>query len=51
MLITRNSTVDGGSWRTSAGNPGKGFKYPDFLISDEVVTGVKDAKSKDKAKL
>ena len=51
MLITCNSTVDGGSWRTAAGNPGRAFDYPDFLLSDEVVTGVKDAKSKNKAKL
>ena len=40
--------VDGGAWRTMAGNPGSGFRYPDFLLNDEVVTGVKGMK---KAKL
>ena len=40
--------IDGAAWRTSASNPGKGFRYPDFLLSDEVVEGVKGAK---KAKL
>ena len=40
--------VDGGAWRTAAGNPGSGFVYPDFLLKDEVITGVKGGK---KAKL
>jgi hypothetical protein len=37
-------TVDGGAWRTHGGDPGSGFEYPDFLLSDEVVTGVKGGK-------
>ena len=37
------NVVDGAAWRTSAG-PGAGFKYPDFLLGDEVVTGVKGGK-------
>lgn len=41
--------VDGAAWRTAASNPGSGFQYPDFLLSDEVVTGVKGVK-KEKAK-
>ena len=36
--------VDGGAWRTSAGNPGGGFKYPDFLLGGEEVSGVKGEK-------
>lgn len=35
--------VDGGSWHTGM-QPGVGFKYPDFLLSDEVVSGVKGTK-------
>ncbi|KAI9789365.1 MAG: hypothetical protein M1833_002424 [Piccolia ochrophora] len=40
--------VDGGSWRTAGSNGGMGFKYPDFLLSDETVSGVQGGK---KAKL
>ncbi|KAI9852594.1 MAG: hypothetical protein M1838_000248 [Thelocarpon superellum] len=40
--------VDGAAWRTHGGDPGSGFEYPDFLLRDEVVTGVKGGK---KAKL
>ncbi|KAK0513346.1 hypothetical protein JMJ35_004332 [Cladonia borealis] len=40
--------VDGAAWRTQSANPGAGFPYPDFLLKDEVVTGVKGEK---KAKL
>lgn len=40
--------VDGGAWRMGIANPGAGFKYPDFLLSDELVTGVAGGK---KAKL
>ncbi|KAL6718677.1 peroxisomal 2 4-dienoyl-CoA reductase sps19 [Lecanora helva] len=36
--------VDGAAWRTSAG-PGAEFKYPDFLLGDDVVTGVKGGKT------
>ena len=40
--------VDGAAWRTYSANPGAGFPYPDFLLKDEVITGVKGGK---KAKL
>ena len=36
--------VDGGSWRTQSTNPSSGFLYPDFLLGDEVVSGVKGTK-------
>jgi len=36
--------VDGAAWRTALSNPGSGFKYPDFLLSDEPISGVKAAK-------
>ena len=36
--------VDGGAWRTSGSNPGMGFRYPDFLLSGEEVSGVKGMK-------
>ena len=49
QLFSNNHIVDGAAWRTAASNPGSGFQYPDFLLSDEVVTGVKGGK-KDKAK-
>ncbi|KAJ9665803.1 peroxisomal 2 4-dienoyl-CoA reductase sps19 [Coniosporium apollinis] len=42
--------VDGGSWHTGM-QPGAGFKYPDFLLSDEVVTGVKGVKGEKQSKL
>lgn len=35
--------VDGAAWRAQTPNMG-GFKYPDFLLGDEVVTGVKGGK-------
>ena len=40
--------VDGGSWRTQSTNPSSGFLYPDFLLGDDIVSGVKGTK---KAKL
>ncbi|MCJ1298816.1 hypothetical protein MMC08_001606 [Hypocenomyce scalaris] len=40
--------VDGGAWRTQGANPGSGFSYPDFLLMDETISGVKGGK---KAKL
>lgn len=40
--------VDGGAWRTHGADPGSGFRYPDFLLADTAVTGVKGGK---KAKL
>lgn len=40
--------VDGGAWRTQGGNPGSGFQYPEFLLKDEPIAGVKGGK---KAKL
>ncbi|MCJ1293010.1 hypothetical protein MMC34_004563 [Xylographa carneopallida] len=42
------AVVDGGGWRTMAGNPGVGFAYPDFLLGGEEVRGVKGGR---KAKL
>ncbi len=38
------AAVDGAAWRTHASSPGSGFSYPDFLLSDEDVTGVKGGK-------
>ena len=38
-------TVDGAAWRTQSSNPGSGFKYPDFLLLDKVVSGVKGTKT------
>ena len=49
-LELTGTTVDGGSWRTQSNSPGSAFTYPDFLLSDEVVTGVRGMK-KVKAKL
>ncbi|MCJ1234452.1 hypothetical protein MMC14_002413 [Varicellaria rhodocarpa] len=44
--------VDGGAWRTSGTGPGGSFQYPDFLLSEEAVTGVKGGKATtNKAKL
>ena len=40
--------VDGGAWRTQGANPGSGFTYPDFLLADEPISGVRGGK---KAKL
>lgn len=41
--------VDGGAWHRSGSNsPGSGWEYPDFLLSEEEVKGVKGGK---KAKL
>ena len=36
--------VDGASWRIGTANPGEGFRYPDFLLGGEVVSGVKGMK-------
>ncbi len=33
--------IDGGQWRTGGASGGKGWEYPDFLLSGERVTGVK----------
>lgn len=38
--------VDGGSWRVNAGGPGSTWEYPDFLLSGQVVEGVKGGKAK-----
>ncbi|EXJ93541.1 hypothetical protein A1O1_01933 [Capronia coronata CBS 617.96] len=32
--------VDGGAWRTAGTGTGKGFEYPDFILSGAQVTGV-----------
>jgi len=42
--------IDGGSWRVMVSQPGSGFKYPEFLLSDKPIEGVKSGK-KNKAKL
>jgi 2,4-dienoyl-CoA reductase [(3E)-enoyl-CoA-producing], peroxisomal len=42
--------VDGGAWRVNISRPGKGFQYPDFLLSGETITGVAGVK-KQKSKL
>jgi peroxisomal 2,4-dienoyl-CoA reductase len=39
-----HTTVDGAAWRTSGSSPGAGFDYPDFLLSDAPVMGVKGMK-------
>ncbi|KAF2215267.1 hypothetical protein CERZMDRAFT_35971 [Cercospora zeae-maydis SCOH1-5] len=36
--------VDGGQWRTSGATEGKGFEYPDFLLSGQPVDGVKSGR-------
>lgn len=36
--------VDGGAWRTSGGSMGTSARYPDFLLSNEVIQGVKGMK-------
>ncbi|OCK81077.1 peroxisomal 2,4-dienoyl-CoA reductase-like protein SPS19 [Lepidopterella palustris CBS 459.81] len=38
--------VDGGAWHTQSDTGGGTWKYPDFLLSNEVVSGVKGGKSK-----
>lgn len=43
--------VDGGQWRTSGAGSGVGFAYPDFLLSGDVVEGVKSGKRTDSSKL
>lgn len=40
-----NISVDGAAWRTTGSRPGSDFVYPDFLLSDEAVTGVKGGKT------
>ncbi|KAL8815105.1 MAG: hypothetical protein Q9191_008493 [Dirinaria sp. TL-2023a] len=37
--------VDGAAWRTQGSTLGAGFEYPDFLLSDHAVTGVKGMKN------
>ncbi|GIZ45240.1 hypothetical protein CKM354_000841800 [Cercospora kikuchii] len=36
--------VDGGQWRVSGATEGKGFEYPDFLLSGAPVEGVKSGR-------
>lgn len=36
--------VDGSSWRVSSGTMGDHLKYPDFLLNDTPITGVKGQK-------
>ena len=40
--------VDGGAWRVGVAQPGGGFQYPDLLLSDKVVEGVKGGKKPSK---
>lgn len=42
--------VDGASWRTSTSTMGAQVPYPEFLLNDMPITGVKGGK-KDKSKL
>ena len=45
------SLVDGGAWRIgSVGSSQSEWKYPDFLLSDKPVTGVKGGKKSGKDK-
>lgn len=39
-----NLVVDGGSWRTSSSTMGDEMPYPDFLLNDTPITGVKGQK-------
>jgi 2,4-dienoyl-CoA reductase [(3E)-enoyl-CoA-producing], peroxisomal len=41
--MVNSGIVDGGGWRTKV-QPGGQFEYPNFLLSDEEVTGVKGQK-------
>lgn len=43
--------VDGGAWRTASVGMGTGNEYPDFLLGEGEVQGVKGMKGKEKAKL
>ena len=45
-ITADNLVVDGGAWRIGAGSPGGDFKYPDFLLSGEEVTGVGGSKKR-----
>ncbi|KAL8753655.1 MAG: hypothetical protein Q9199_004902 [Rusavskia elegans] len=36
--------VDGAAWRTGSANAGGGFEYPDFLLGEKTVSGVKGMK-------
>lgn len=45
-ITADNLVVDGGSWRIGAGSPGGEFKYPDFLLSGDEVTGVGGSKKR-----
>ncbi len=36
--------VDGAAWRTQMSNAGGGFEYPDFLLGETTVSGVKGMK-------
>jgi len=36
--------VDGGSWHIPSTGPGGSFKYPDFILGNKAITGVKGTK-------
>lgn len=40
--------VDGGAWRTNSADPGAGFVYPEYLLDERGIEGVKTGR---KAKL
>lgn len=42
----RCDLVDGGAWRIASSSPGLAFQYPDFLLSDQQITGVRGRKPK-----
>ena len=50
-ITGENIVVDGGSWHMGGGSLFGDFKYPDFLLSEEKVTGVTGIKEKKTAKL
>ncbi|KAK4623730.1 Peroxisomal 2,4-dienoyl-CoA reductase SPS19 [(3E)-enoyl-CoA-producing] [Fulvia fulva] len=43
--------VDGGAWRTTGTSEGKGWKYPDFILSGAPVDGVKSGRKSEGSKL
>lgn len=48
LYMANLNVVDGGAWHTriQPGSDGNQWPYPDFLLADEEVTGVKGGKSK-----
>jgi hypothetical protein len=48
LLIRTIVIVDGGAWRTSGGQVGSGYPYPEFLLANQETDG---ASRKGNAKL